>query len=101
MTENNKHLVQENVARNYVRNNLERMKRAYGERYIAIRRGNIIDSDINEIDLAKRMDTMYSHPHDFILIGTIEDILSPKEIEFSSPEELRWKKSILENKSGH
>ena len=70
------------IAKEQVRRNAERIKLAYGNRYIRVRSTGIVDSDEDEIKLATRVGIMY--PDNFVLISNIERILNPTD-DFMGP----------------
>jgi len=70
-------------AEEYVRVNANRVKIAYGDRYIAVRSTGIVDSDTDEFELAARIERYY--PNNSVLIGNIERILNPEKLFMGGP----------------
>ena len=66
-------------AAGYVRNHETALRNMYDNKDIAVLEDiGVIDSDIDEFGLAKRMERVYTQPERSILINTIEGILNPR-----------------------
>ena len=72
------------IARNYVRADEKELRRKYGDDYIAVLFNKDVDHDKDEIKLATRIEEKFRDKP--VLIGTIDDILNPKEEHLPSPE---------------
>jgi len=70
--------------KNYVLKNYKSLRQKYGNHYIAVKNSQVIDSDKDEMELAKRIELKFRDKA--VLISTIEDIANPKISELPSPE---------------
>ncbi|MFA5174117.1 MAG: hypothetical protein WC438_02960 [Candidatus Pacearchaeota archaeon] len=70
--------------RAYVIEQKETLKPIHKENYIAVLNQQVIDSDKDEFVLTKRVYEKY--PQEFVLVGSIEDIVNPQPVFLESPE---------------
>ncbi|MDD5191719.1 MAG: hypothetical protein PHH54_03525 [Candidatus Nanoarchaeia archaeon] len=70
--------------RQYLIDNRDILRKAYGEKCIAIVDKNVVDSDKDKFGLAKRMYQKF--PDNFVFMSTIEDAVNPKTVAMESPE---------------